>query len=198
MKKYIPLLVSLSIICTIATAMDNMNDYEQLPQTTQPTPMQDRIKTLTNGKTALDLIYGSLVLGMTTATIVNAIWEEPTLQSDYFGANALSVGNKMNTALAVSFGIVDITWLLKPYCAFAYDTSQEKSWAYGMLATHGITGNFRALVAGAIGIGAGIRRYPRTLTMLTATALLDFAGYINAQNHADTAKEIDDLQNESL
>lgn len=193
MKIYIPLLVALSIISAMITAM---NDDEPLKQSNQQV-FQDQIKALITKKNAINLAYTGFVVGMSATTLCNAIWEEPTLQSDYLGAYTLSVGNRINAALSVGLALTDILWLLKPYCAFSYDASQENEWAIGMEKAHCSTGHLRAVVASLIAIGGGIRRYPRTLTMLTANALLDFTGFLNAGNHMGIAKEIEDLQSES-
>jgi len=196
MDKYKSLILLFSILCVTITAMED--GYELLDQTTQSTSIQDKIKSLTTKKSLCDLTYTGLIVGVTAMNICNVIWEEPTLHSDYFGAKALSVGNKINTALALGLNLVDVLWLINPYCAFSHDCAQEKSWTGWMQGAHFSSGHVKSVVASLVGICGGIRRYPRTLTMLTASALLDLAGYINAENHYSIAEEIEDLENESL
>lgn len=188
-------LLSLSMTCAIINAMEK--EYQPLEQSTQQPSHLQQIQSLLTKKRTADIIYGTLVLGTATATICNVIWEEPTLNSDYFGSTALSVGNKINTAVTLGLGLADIMWLLKPYCAFSNDVSQEDSWAPWMQITHAFGGGVRSGVASLVGICAGIRRYPRTLTMLVASGLVDFAGTKNANNHMDINKEIEKLHSKS-
>jgi hypothetical protein len=196
MKIQKTILLSLSMTCAVISSMEK--EYELLEQSTQqPSSLQPQIQSLITKKRIADMVYGTLVLGTATASICNVIWEEPTLKSDYFGANVLNVGNKINTAVTLGLGLADIIWLLKPYCAFSNDAAEEDTWAIPMGLTHLFGGVSRSMVATAVGICAGIRRYPHTLTMLTITGLLDFVGMANANNHIDITKEIEKLQSKS-
>jgi len=195
MKKQKALLLSLSIMCAIISAMEN--EYQLVEQTTQKSSVQTEMQSLLTKKRIADAVYGALVLGTATATICNVIWEEPTLQSDYFGANVLSIGNKINTAVTLGLGLADIIWLIKPYYAFPNDASQEDTWVDPMAVTHALGCASRSVVATLVGIGGGIRRYPHTLTMLAVTSLLDFTGLANAKNHKNIDTEIKNLQSKS-
>jgi len=190
------IVLSLSMTCAIISAMEK--EYQLLDQSNQQPSNQQQLQSLLTKKRIADTVYGTFVLGAATLSICNVIWEEPTLKnSDYFGSGALSVGNKINTAITLGLGLADIMWLLKPYCAFSNDSSQQDTWECPMLTTHLTGGITRSVVASLVGICAGIRRYPRTLTMLTVTGLLDFVGVKNAINHHDIAKEIEKLQSKS-
>ncbi len=195
MKKQKTFLLSFSIMCTIISAMES--DYLLVEQTTQKSSTQQHIQSLFTKKRITGALYGALVLGTATAAICNVIWEEPTLQSDYFGANVLSIGNKINTAATLGLGFADIIWLIKSHCAFSNDASQEDTWTDSMAVTHASGGASRSVVAILVGIGGGIRRYPQTLTMLAVTGLLDFAGLANIKSHENIDKEIKNLQSKS-
>lgn len=183
------------MVYTMNKAMD---DYQPVLQEIQESSAQEKIASLIKTKKFTDALHLALVLSTTTATVCNAIWEEPTLQSDYWGANALSVCNRMNAAASVILGVTDIAWLIKPYCDFSSDATERDSWAFPMNLTHCITGHTRGVIAGLVGIGAGIRRYPYTLTVLTANALLNLNGFLNAKNHDTIDTEIHAIQDKEL
>jgi hypothetical protein len=183
MKKNL-LFLSLSVMCMSINAME-------LDQSTE-------IQSLTSKQRMQDVAYGAFVIATTIATICDAVWEESTLQSDYFGAEALSVGAKINTAVTVGLGIADMIWLHRPYCAFSRDTPEEDNrWSVGIMAARIAAGFTRSSVASILGVCAGIRRYPRTLAIMILNSLVDFAGAKNAENHKTVIDEIEKLKNKA-
>lgn len=174
---------------------DNDIDRFNFTKSMESLKNQEHIQSLVSQKRVADAIYGTFILITATATICNVIWDELTLNnSDYFNLHILSIENKINTAVTLGLSITDIIWLLKPYCTFSNDALQEDTWTDYIMGMHLVGGISRGVIATMIGAYGGIQRYPRTLTTLIGTALLDFAGVLNVEKHIEIDQEIEELQ----